>query len=216
VEEFLKNGNREDTEYFVEEYLKSIGSDHLNSILFRTAFIRDMYQTVNEFLESLGKGEEFFENPFKDKSQGNRLVLSYELTKKYIQTSFLQTMEYRDEIIASRYNDVINQAKDFIHDNFQKEELSLNMVSSSVFISPSHFSTIFSQRTGETFIKYLTDLRMKKAKELLRGTDMRTSEVGYNVGYKDPHYFSYLFKKTQNCTPKQYRQLNQSKEENRC
>lgn len=97
------------------------------------------------------------------------------------------------------------KAKEYIRDNFTNEDISLNEVSSSVCISPSHFSTIFSQNTGQTFIKYLTDMRMNRAKELLKCTDMKSSEIAYSVGYRDPHYFSYLFKKTHNCTPKQYR-----------
>ena len=213
VVDFLKSGNKEDVKYFVEEYLKSMGSDHMNSILFRTALIKDMYYIVNGYLEGMGKGCDFIEQPFKDKTQLNRMVLSLNLSKKYIEKIFLQAMEYRDEIMTTHYNDIIHRAKDFIHENYQREDLSLNVVSSSVFISPSHFSAVFSQRTGETFIKYLTDLRMNKAKELLRHTSMRTSEIGYAVGYKDPHYFSYLFKKTQNSTPKQYRYQNTPKEE---
>lgn len=54
-------------------------------------------------------------------------------------------------------------------------------------------------------MEFLTQVRMNKAKELLRGTAMRTAEISYAVGYKDPHYFSYLFKKTQECTPREYR-----------
>jgi two-component system response regulator YesN len=46
---------------------------------------------------------------------------------------------------------------------------------------------------------------MERAKELLRKTDKRSSEIAAAVGYKDPHYFSYLFKKTQGCTPRDYR-----------
>lgn len=215
VEDFLKSSNKEDINYFVEEYLKNIGSENLNSILFRKSFLQDMYFIVNGFLEGMGKGADFIEKPFQDKSQVNRLILSFDLLKSYIEKIFHQAIEYRDEIVNRRYNDMINKAKDFINDNYQKEELSLNTVSASVFISPSHFSAVFSQRTGGTFIKYLTDLRMNKAKELLKCTDLRASEVGYFVGYKDPHYFSYLFKKTQNCTPKQYRCGNQTKEEYR-
>ncbi len=46
---------------------------------------------------------------------------------------------------------------------------------------------------------------MEKAKDLLACTSMKTSEVGFEVGYRDPHYFSYIFKKTQGITPKDYR-----------
>lgn len=78
-------------------------------------------------------------------------------------------------------------------------------MAASVNLSPNHFSTIFSQEMGQTFIEYLTSVRMEKAKGLLRSTSMKTSEIAYAVGYKDPHYFSYLFKKTQECTPREYR-----------
>ena len=58
---------------------------------------------------------------------------------------------------------------------------------------------------GQTFIKYLTDLRLDKAKEMLLSTSKKSNEIGLLVGYKDPHYFSYLFKKTTGMTTTQYR-----------
>ena len=54
-------------------------------------------------------------------------------------------------------------------------------------------------------MEYLTKVRMEAARELLLKTDLRTSEIGYQVGYKDPHYFSYLFKKIHGITPKAFR-----------
>ena len=65
--------------------------------------------------------------------------------------------------------------------------------------------TAFRQETGQTFIKYLTDYRLEKAKEMLLGTSKKSAEISLLVGYKDPHYFSYLFKKTQGMTTTQYR-----------
>ena len=81
----------------------------------------------------------------------------------------------------------------------------MNLLASHVNFSPNHLIMIFSQQTGMSFIKYLTDYRMNKAKELLRCTGKRSSLISQEVGYKDPHYFSYLFKKTQGMTPTQYR-----------
>lgn len=213
VDEFLKSGDKGDINYFVEEYLKSIGDDNKSSLLFRQYVMMDMYCAVAAFIEDLGYEAEMVEEPFKDPSQLMVPVSSFDATKQYIEKIFGQAIELRDEIASKHYNDLINRAKLFIHENYQKDEFSLNQAAGSVYISPTHFSAVFSQKTGQTFIKYLTDLRMNKAKELLKCTDMRTSEIGYAVGYKDPHYFSYLFKKTQNCTPKQYRSNNKSKEE---
>lgn len=85
------------------------------------------------------------------------------------------------------------------------EEISLNVVAARVCMSPSYFSTIFSKETGKTFIEYLTEVRMEKAKEYLVCTNRKTSDIAFEIGYKDPHYFSFLFKKTQGCTPKEYR-----------
>ena len=72
-------------------------------------------------------------------------------------------------------------------------------------IQGNYFITIFSQETGETFINHITKIRMTHAKELLKTTQMRTSDVGYEVGYNDTHYFSYVFKKNTGMTPKEYR-----------
>ena len=83
--------------------------------------------------------------------------------------------------------------------------LSLNQVADHVSFSANHLSTVFHQEYGQSFVKYLTDFRMNKAKKLLRETDMRSADVCYEVGYKDPHYFSSIFKKTQGMTPTQYR-----------
>jgi two-component system response regulator YesN len=213
VENFLKSGEKEDINYFVEEYLKSFSYDGRNSILYRQYILMDMYFVVSGFMEELGYGVGVIEEPFKDYIQMNVQISTFENSKKYIEKIFHQAIALRDEIATKHYNAIINKAKEYIKENYTSEEISLNQVAQSVYISPSHFSALFSQKTGQTFVKYLTDLRMNKAKELLKCTDMRTSDIGYMIGYRDPHYFSYIFKKTQNVTPKQYRLNNRSEGE---
>ena len=56
-----------------------------------------------------------------------------------------------------------------------------------------------------TFVEYLTKVRMDKAKQLLRTPGTKTTEIAFEVGFRDAHYFSNLFKKTQGCTPREYR-----------
>ena len=96
---------------------------------------------------------------------------------------------------------MIEDATDYIRKHFSDDDISLNVVASIVGLSPSHFSTVFRQEVGSTFVEYLTMVRMEEAKTLLKCTSLKSSEIGY----KDPHYFSFLFKKTQKCTPKEYR-----------
>lgn len=130
---------------------------------------------------------------------------SMETLKERLVSLFKETMSLRDGQTASKYSQVLEEAMAFIRENYAKEEISLNTVASRVNISPSYFSSIFSQEMGVTFVEYLTSVRMERAKELLMCSNMKTSEIGYEVGYKDSHYFGYLFKKTVGCTPKEYR-----------
>jgi two-component system response regulator YesN len=87
--------------------------------------------------------------------------------------------------------------------------ISLNEVAAQVNHSPSHFTTVFSQETGGTFKQYLTEVRIKKAKELLRTTNAKSYEIACQVGYTDPHYFSYVFRKHTGLTPTDFRAQTQ-------
>ena len=102
-------------------------------------------------------------------------------------------------------NPAVNKARQYMEANFTNPNLTFQDVVDHVAMSSSHFSTLFSQTTGVTFTKYLINLRMRKARELLFNTSMRSSEIAYAVGYNDPHYFSYLFKKNTGVTPSEFR-----------
>ena len=159
---------------------------------------------TNDDLPDLGK-ENTFEQcvsemalaGFTGSEVGNKYPKDPEVLKK--------ALELREKIASNRYDDIVGEITRYIEKNYADEDLSLNLLASHVNFSPNHLSMIFSQQTGQTFIKYLTDFRMNKAKELLRCSGKRSSIICMEVGYKDPHYFSYLFKKTQGMTPTQYR-----------
>ncbi len=106
---------------------------------------------------------------------------------------------------GSGHNTVIQRAKRYIQEHFADPDISLNTVAAEVNYSPNHFSTVFSQEAGDTFIEYLTCTRITRAKQLLSSTGMRSSEIAYEVGYNDPHYFSFLFKKTTGKSPREFR-----------
>ena len=105
---------------------------------------------------------------------------------------------------------MIQQAKEYIDHHYMDPNLSLNQVAAQVNLSPSHFSVVFSQETCQTFKEYLTEIRIKKAKELLRMTTLRSAEISYQIGYSDPHYFSYVFRKNTGLSPTEFRLQTQA------
>ena len=100
---------------------------------------------------------------------------------------------------------VVSKAKLFMSQNYNNPNLMLQDVAKNVNMSNSRFSTVFSQETGQTFTEYLMFLRLNKAKELLRQTNTRSTQIASEVGYNDSHYFSYIFKKNFGLTPSEYR-----------
>ena len=98
------------------------------------------------------------------------------------------------------------KAQQYIGDNFADPDLSLNQITDYLAVSTSYFSANFKSYTGNTFVEYLTALRIEKAKQILSMTNKRTYEVASEVGYSDPHYFSSTFKKNTGISPKDYRE----------
>ena len=100
---------------------------------------------------------------------------------------------------------VISKAKAYIDENYQKD-ISLDDVSRHVDISPYYFSKLFKQEDGRTFIEYLTGLRIREARRLLRSPGLSIKEIGIMCGYADPNYFSRIFKKYEGVTPSEFRE----------
>ena len=110
----------------------------------------------------------------------------------------------------ARNSSVINDAKVYMAQHYNDPNLMLQDVAKAVNMSNSRFSTVFSQQSGQTFTEYLVYLRMSKAKEMLKTTDLKSSQIAHETGYNDAHYFSYIFKKHVGMTPSEYRTQNQN------
>lgn len=100
---------------------------------------------------------------------------------------------------------LIEKAKTYIQDNYVNSNCTIEAVCDYLNISSCYFSTVFKKETGTTLINYLTDVRMEKAKELLKSTDDKTYVIAEKVGYAEPNYFSYVFKKKFQVSPSVYR-----------
>lgn len=106
---------------------------------------------------------------------------------------------------------MIYETKKFVANNYFKN-ISLNTIADFLNISPQYFSELFKKETGENFIKYLTNVRIEKAKELMRAPDIKSYEIAELVGYDNPTYFNKVFKKIVGVSPQKYRNLHFKKE----
>lgn len=151
------------------------------------------------------------------KDIATRLSSRYDIFAASIKKeSFRETLESLLQNVVSlkqenlshlKYGHVISRAEKYVADNFCDPNISLISVARHVGLSAAHFSTVFSQSMGRSFINYLTAMRIEKAKELLAHTGMRLSAIAMEIGYNEPNYFSHVFRKVEGMTPKEYRSL---------
>lgn len=107
--------------------------------------------------------------------------------------------------VPSARNKIVLESIDYI-EKFYMEDISLLTLSEHVHMNHIYISRLIKRETGETFLDILTNIRMKKASELLSNSDYKTYEISYKVGIKDSGYFSQVFKKYYGVTPSEYRE----------
>lgn len=101
------------------------------------------------------------------------------------------------------YNRVIRKALNYIEDHYH-EDISLESISEVVFLNKNYFSELFKKEVGKSFVQYLTEYRLEKAKLLLTIGGFKGSEVADMTGFQNNSYFISVFKKYEGCTPGEY------------
>lgn len=117
-------------------------------------------------------------------------------------------LKLRSSIASDRessYNRLVEEAKAYIAEHYRESEISINKVCEQLHISTGYFSTIFKKEMKMTFVNYLLSIRMDAAQELLRHTELKAFEIAEQVGFADPNYFSFCFRKKFGISPKEYR-----------
>lgn len=118
------------------------------------------------------------------------------------------SLSLREKLINARSRSTksfVYNAQEYVHNHYTDTELSLDSICEVLGVSNSYFSTIFKKETGKSFIGYLTDYRMEQASRLLLETNEKSYIIARNVGYTDPNYFSYVFKRQFGVAPSKYR-----------
>ncbi|MDO4546832.1 MAG: response regulator [Clostridia bacterium] len=205
ISEQIKHAGVSDVDRILNHYVESMGPSAAKSMMMANYMYVDIMLAASRMIkESGGIPHEVIPdvNRYQDAA---RAMLSFDEVLPMSREMLVSAIAFRNNQGSMRYGGVIRKAKAFIAENYADSNITLHDVASHVALSNNHFCTVFSQEVGVTYTEYITSVRLSKAKELLSATPMRTSDIAYAVGYNDPHYFSYLFKKNTGLTPRDYR-----------
>jgi two-component system, response regulator YesN len=210
VETYLNCGDKEDFEEFFNAYIQPLGETVLKSYLIRNYIFMDVVLAAAKMVTELGGSIDTIVPELNSIETILVNIKTIEQFKDETKRILVNALAYRDSQTSSQHKRVIRQAKDYIDKHFMESNLSLYEVASLVNLSSSHFSMVFSQETSQTFKEYLTSTRIIKAKELLRTTSLSSNDMAYQVGFNDPHYFSFVFKKNTGVSPTEFRSKTQT------
>jgi two-component system response regulator YesN len=205
VENYLRSGVKDGFDEFFNAYLRPLGETALKSNLIKNYIFVDVVLAIAKLVNDMGGDVDKVIPELNSIEMIMSNIKTIEQLREQADKILTSALAYRDSHPNGQYKNLIRQAKEYLEQHYTNPELSLNEVASQANLSASHFSVVFSQETGQTFKEYLTEIRINKAKELLRMTALRSADIAYQVGYNDPHYFSSVFKKNTGLSPIEFR-----------
>lgn len=206
--EGIKSGN----ETAVEERLRDIFSYIRNIDPSRKDYIKNFYWNTITSINNIRLSLKSFEDD--KKVEYTELSGLYGLIEKSSNADELNTLleESAKSVVAkvNNFNNrsiklILRKAVEYLHEHYH-EPVTLNEVAEYTLVSTYYISRMFKKEMGKNFVDYLNELRIEKAKELLKDVRYKTYEVAEKVGIPDAHYFSRLFKKYVGITPTEYRE----------
>lgn len=164
--------------------------------------LEKLYRTIRSILEKMDDTEErnisksrLFEHMWQYSSK-NEIF-------KALKDWGMSKINISNACGAGRKEQMIHQIKEYI-ETYYYEDITLEQLAKSNFVSISYLSTAFRDIVGMNFQQYLNTIRLSMAKKLLLEKRYKVGMIAEMVGFSDQHYFSRAFKKSEGCTPKEY------------
>jgi two-component system response regulator YesN len=205
IADYLRAGVIEGFDVLFDSIATPLGDRAFRSPSVRASLFTDVVVAASRVVDELGgdAGQVIPELESLDSVLAG--IENTEQLRERTRAILTRTLAFRDSQVQRQYAGIVRQAQEYILGHYMDADISLNDVAAQVNLSPSHFSAVFSQEIGQTFKEYLTEVRLKRAKELLRTTTLKAFEIADQTGYSDPHYFSQVFRKHTGATPLEFR-----------
>lgn len=209
----VKLGNRDETNVAIAQIMDSIRKEPISPGQYQLLFM----ELLSELMK-IGRAYKLHPNQIFGDHAGSwqelyRMVTVDELEGwlQEVGTNLRHVLRHERRDSAARLTE---QAKAYIEEHYKESDLSADSLCRCLNVSAAYFSTIFKREVGMSFVAYLTKIRLEHALELLRTTEDKTYIIASRVGYMEPNYFSYVFKKQYGISPSKYRAEMSVKEKN--
>lgn len=209
LENYLKFGSLANFNQFFDSHLLPVCETALQSKLVMHYIFLDVILTIAQFVSDLGEQGNQVAPEIQDIENLLQDITTIDQLKSELRRTISGALVFRNSQTNHERSMLIQQAKQYIDTHFNDPDLQMNKVATQLNLSANHFSTVFSQEMGEPFRDYLNNLRITRAKELLSTTSIMCSQIAFQCGYNDPHYFSTFFKKKTGVTPQEFREHTQ-------
>lgn len=202
----IRAGNVEGIEQSLRELQERLSNDKVSSFMQLVLIITNLYYEVIKLPEEVGGT---IEDALEDQKKYYQNIISKkrrnDMIEEFGKVCFM-VHAYLLQASDSKYNGLIKRIYAYVEEHYSEENLTMKTVAEHAYISVSYLGMIMKKETGKTFIEYLTNIRIEKAKYFLINTDMKNYEIAIACGYSTPAYFSTVFKSLCGITPSEYRQ----------
>ncbi len=204
--EVLRSGDAEEARRMFREFLISVFEGRGTDLHLIKARLMGVLVAFSRGMGSYGEHAEEMVHAYNKFARRLSLCLSVEELEEWLVDLALSGNNCFGEQAGKVVTGAVKRALAYIHENYQRE-ISLADLSRIIFLSPDYFSRAFKEQVGCTFSEYVLRVRIEKAKKLLAESDLPVGEVGRQVGYSDPNYFSRVFGRAMGVPPSRYRQI---------